>query len=49
MRQENNDLVRREFVGYIGTVKTTLGNTAKVQQQQQQQQAAIIFMVLGSR
>jgi hypothetical protein len=48
MRQENNDLVQTDFVGYIRTVSTTLANTTK-QQQQQQQQAEIIFIVLGWR
>ena len=45
-RQENNDLVRIDFVGCIETVNTTLANTAK---EQQQHQAEIIIMALGSR
>jgi len=45
MRQENNDLVRVDFVGYIGTVNTALASTAK----EQQKEVAIVFTVLGSR
>ena len=44
MRQENNDLVRTDFVGYIGTVNTALATAAK----ERLREVSIVFMVLGS-